>query len=290
MKQTEGMVVHDPTGKNRPTHLVLGAPKAATSWLYQCMKEHPDVYVPHVKEIRFFYQHYDKGSDWYLTWFDGRRDEKAVVENSPSYLAIPEAAARISRDLPGVKLVCSLRNPVDRAYSHYCMLLRGGRVGTDIDSEIRTNEYILSRGRYYQQLQRYLALFAPDDLLILFYDDLKADPRGFISSVWHFLDVDAEFLPSIISEQYLYRKYRPRSQSLHDGLVKLVDRVTTNKVGSAAFDAAEFVGVTRLVSRLNKGESFPKMSADTRKWLADYYRAEVEGVTEITGRDLGHWV
>src|ERR671919_2133494 len=101
-----------------PTFLVIGAMKSGTTALINSLGKHPDVFaLP--SEIHFFDRFHDRGLDWYRERFAKARGQGAVGESTPEYMYLPHARERIVRDLPGVQLIAILRNPVERAYSHY---------------------------------------------------------------------------------------------------------------------------------------------------------------------------
>ena len=82
--------------RKMPNFLVIGAQRCATSWLYFCLKEHPDIHLPHIKEIDYFSHYYDRGPEWYADSFRAWRGQPAVGEVSPNYLFDEKAAGRIA--------------------------------------------------------------------------------------------------------------------------------------------------------------------------------------------------
>src|SRR5687767_2598913 len=111
--------------------LIIGATKSATTWLQQSLQQDASVYMPD-PELHFFSRNFEKGQDWYLSQFDNSPTHCMIGEKSNSYMDTPGVADRIKAALPKVLLIAQLRNPVDRAYSDYCMLYRRGEVGRDI--------------------------------------------------------------------------------------------------------------------------------------------------------------
>jgi hypothetical protein len=110
--------------------LIIGATKSATTWLQRSLKADPSVVMPtRDLELHYFSREFHRGSKWYLSHFPDRKEVGQVVgERSNSYLDTPQVAGRVHAALPHAKLVAQLRNPVDRAYSDYCMLYRRGEV------------------------------------------------------------------------------------------------------------------------------------------------------------------
>ena len=105
-----------------PNFIGLGAQRAATTWAYACLREHPEVFIPEQKEIGFFRWHYDKGLDWYASHFEGHAGEPAIGEITPGYMHSAEAIGRIATDLPSVRVFVVLREPVQRSFSAYQLL------------------------------------------------------------------------------------------------------------------------------------------------------------------------
>ncbi|MCK4911140.1 MAG: sulfotransferase domain-containing protein, partial [Thermodesulfovibrionales bacterium] len=113
-----------------PNFLCVGAQKAATTTIFEVLKQHPDVYIHPAKEIHFFDSDdiYNRGMQWYLeTYFKNINHKKAIGEMTPSYMFIENVPERIYKCIGNkVKLIFTYRNPADRAYSHYLMnVMRG---------------------------------------------------------------------------------------------------------------------------------------------------------------------
>jgi len=112
---------------NKPDFLYIGPDKSGSTWLYSILNAHPQCFVPVLKDIYFFDRYYDKGWNWYSAFFEQTpKNVNVRGELSHDYLFSKLAAERIKSDLPSIKLLSILRNPVDRAYSHYLYLLTTG--------------------------------------------------------------------------------------------------------------------------------------------------------------------
>lgn len=137
--------------------LIIGATKSATTWLQQSLQLDPQVYMPD-PEIHYFSRYSDRGDQWYLDNIKPPSESLLIGEKSNSYLDTPAAAGRIHRSLPNVQLVAQLRNPVERAYSDYCMLHRRGDASADIERYLDPRQgaggRFLEGGLYFQQLRR----------------------------------------------------------------------------------------------------------------------------------------
>ena len=225
-----------------PGFLIVGAQRCGTTSLFKTLSQHPGVLPPaYHKGVHYFDMDYHRGMSWYLGHFPTTGKAEAVKaqigvrgitgESSPYYMFHPLAGQRIARDLPSVKLLVLLRDPVERAYSaHSHELARGYETETDFEralalEESRTagerermissasyasehlqhNAY-LARGRYIEQLERLEALVGRDRMHVIDSDDFFADPRPSFDAVCDFLG-----LPRW--EDIAFGKHNSRSRS-----------------------------------------------------------------------------
>lgn len=211
---------------NLPNFLGIGAQKAGTTWLHCNLKAHPNIFLPDEKELHFF----DKpskvaqGIDSYANYFYGTT-EKVRGEITPAYSILPVDRIRfIQEQMPNVRLVLLLRNPIDRAWSHALMALvrkkkRKYNEVSDVEfiDHFRNRESV-ERGDYAMIIKNWLRVFRDDQLFVGIFDDIAQRPRVLLSSIFKHLevasDVNWEIFPynEIIHEGYnipLPSKYRP---------------------------------------------------------------------------------
>ncbi len=218
--------------------LIIGAAKSGTTTLYEWVKEHPQLYMPKGKELPFFTEpHYNKGLQWYLdTHFAGAPADKLWGKATPQYMhgingVMPEAVARrIHTDLPEVKLIAVLRDPVERAYSHYKMAVRRGHETRSFDAVVKemttkagvekarayqteTNSYIVT-GEYGRILKYYFDLFDASQIKVYFADDLETSRKWLIKDLFEFLGVDSDFRPKNLFTDYHKGGSKPRVKLL----------------------------------------------------------------------------
>jgi hypothetical protein len=203
-----------------PDFLIIGAAKSGTTSLYRYLVQHPRIRRARRKEIRFFYREYAQGENWYRAhfplalrkqWETLRHGEFATGEASPSYLYYPHAAKRAHAHVPAAKLIAILRNPVDRAYSQYRHKVRKGieplsfeqaleaeaeRTQGERERLLADESYrgaqlfhfgYLHRGLYAEQLERWLAHYPRERLLVVRAEDLFTDPATVIRTTTEFL-------------------------------------------------------------------------------------------------------
>ena len=175
-----------------PNFLYIGPDKAGSSWLHEVLRTHPQVFLTPAKGLYFFDRYYDRGLAWYLAQFDDARPEHLVRgEVCQDYLAHPDAAERMSRSLGDaeLRLMVTLRDPAERAYSSYLHMLRSGwDTGSFLEALARYPE-LLDHGRYATQLRRFAARFPRDALHLAVFDDLQADPQAFLDAVTTWLGI-----------------------------------------------------------------------------------------------------
>lgn len=187
-----------------PDFVIIGTQRGGTTSLYRYLSEHPDVGSALRKEIHFFDRHYEKGMDWYLAHFPLRGGVPMVGEASPNYLFHPNAPKRAKEVLPRAKFIVLLRNPVDRAYSHYQMRVKRGEEMLSFEEAIEKESERLSadddpaslawrhysyvrRGLYADQLKRWMSFFSPEQFLVLKSEDLYQNPERILHQTLEYL-------------------------------------------------------------------------------------------------------
>lgn len=269
--------------------IIAGASKAGTEWLLASLREHPEVFAPQ-GSLDFFSRYYDRGVDWYNEQFTACGDAKAVGEKATSYIIFPDVPERIHAWDPSVKLLFVLRDPVARAYSHYCMLLRAGEVSSDVRSVLKPGHMLVEEGLYYSNLQRFYKLFNPAQCMIRLHDDLTQNDADFLKDVLTFIGVDADFEPKLLGKKLHVRKSKPKSVTLFKsakGVLSWINR--RGKAGEAITRWLRMNGPADWFHRLNRGDEFPAFTDEHKRELAEYYREDTQKLAEHLGRDLSHW-
>ena len=206
-----------------PDFLIIGVPRGGTTSLYNYMIEHPNIIPALSKEIGFFSEHYDKGITWYKSHFPSKLLNKYMSwkkinfftgEASPIYLYHPLAPKRILETIPNVKMILLLRNPVERAWSHYWQSVRKYREKLSFEEVIKRqmneehlsdydafctelyhtnndqilNQYI-SGSIYLERLKRFYDIFPKEKILILASEDLYNNPQMICDEISEFLKI-----------------------------------------------------------------------------------------------------
>ena len=244
-----------------PSFLIIGVQRGGTSSLYNYLIMHNDIIKATSKEVHFFDTGFHNGISWYKSQFGAESGNKGVAgEATPYYIFHPIAPTRISKIIPKSKFIVLLRNPVDRAYSHYWLERRSGNENLSFEDAIRSEEKrlegeeekmlhndtyysfnhqhysYLSRGIYVKSLQRWMQLFPREQFLVLKSEDLFSSPELVVNKVFSFLN-----LPHLKLEKY---------------------------------------------ERSNGGE-YEKINEKTRKYLEEYFKPHNQRLYSFLGLDFG---
>jgi len=289
-----------------PDFIVVGAAKAGTTALYWYLADHPQVFMSRVKETNYFAYGRDEGGhllygdpelhhfpirtiDAYERSFEGAGDARAVGEASPIYLECPQSAGRIRNTIPDARIICGLRDPVDRAYSDYLMYLRSRGHRLDAARELtpsaawaRPDSHWMQISMYHEALRRYFDVFPPERIYVFLFDDLKADQAGLVRDLYRFLGADDSFVPDFDTPHNVGGM--PASM--------LLERVFTNDSLRRAVDpwipkrAADWARRTR-TRNLRRA---PRLPNELAKELRERFRDDISKTAELIGRDLSLWL
>jgi hypothetical protein len=297
-----------PNFDRMPNLFIIGAAKAGTTALYDYLTQHPQVFLSRVKEPMFFSRDeiFARGLDWYEdAYFEGAEDYPVRAEATPHYLYWSEKVAPRIKEVYGersVRFIVSFRDPVSRAYSWYWNMVREGREDLDFDEALRVEESRLEQNRYelYQRgsmvygysagsryaslLEPYLELFSPENFFFVFQHDLKSRVNETCEEIFKFLGIESSIQ---INTSNSNPAAMPRSRLLH-------------KILRRRFLVKEFIkpfmpiGVRRLLKKkmmkVNLEETpYAPLDPQLAHELRPTYRAEIEKLEKITGRELSSW-
>jgi hypothetical protein len=272
-----------------PDFVVIGGSKSGTHWINECLREHPEIYVPpDTHEIFFFDLYFDRGVPWYAHYFRGYRAEKRVGDVTPTYLANPLAPGRLHAVLPDATLIVSLRNPVQRAWSKYLHLWRKGDIPPHVDfwTACRLRPEVLGDGEYFRCLGPWRRLFPAEQLNLLVLDDAAADPYGYMRRIYQILGVDPTFEASKTARK-TNEHQTPRSMVAAKVAFR-TSRFLHEHGLHGVVEQAKRWRLQRLVLEPGRDEAKdpPPLGAADRERLVDHFRGDVAALSELVGRDL----
>lgn len=269
-----------------PNFLHLGPGKTGSTWLHEVLIRHPEAYLSEAKDLYFFSRYYDRGLDWYRAQFRAAGPEYAVIgEISPDYLACEQAPERI-RDCLGsdTRLMVTLREPAERAFSSYLYLQRHGLAAPSFRATMQASPELLEEGRYATQLRRYLRHFGPESFHIGVFDDFEANPQLFLNGVTDWLGLAAMQVPPALLDSRL-----PASKARWLPLA-MVAKQTAGWVRQ--HDGADLVGRVKRSALVQRalyaplGEDKPVMSPEDVTFVHEHLETEVVQVEEEFGIPL----
>jgi hypothetical protein len=301
-----------------PDFFIVGHPKSGTTALYEALRRHPQIYMPDGKEPWFFAPELHvrtpprpEGTpqtlEEYLALFAAAEPGQRVGEATALYLWSRSAASHIAAVAPEARIVAIFREPADFLRSLHLQFLQTYvetesdlRKALSLEAERRQGRSIPSRTywpqallysehvRYVEQLDRYREAFGPERLLVLIYDDFRADNEGTVRKVLRFLDV--QDLPQIEVPQ-ANPSVRVRSQRLHEAVHALsvgggpLSRVVKGGVKAVTPRSLRRRALYATQEHLVFAEPDPP-DEQLMEELRKRYKAEVVGLSEYLGRDL----
>ncbi len=290
-----------------PNAIVIGGTKSGTTALFWYLDEHPEIYMGPRHHIGYFAYAVDESGEllygdpelhhWPITTlaeyealFTDAGDAKVVGDVSPIYLETPHAAARIHEMLPTARIICSLRNPVDRAYSDYLMYLRKqGRRRIEPSRDlalsaewVQPESHWMRLGRYHEQLSRYFDLFPREQLHIFLSQDLMEHTLETVQGVYRFLGVAPDFEPDLSTPHNVGGV--PSSMWL--------ERLLTNRFFRSALKPIVPRGFADRLRKLRTSnmDKPPPLPAELRRQMTEHLEEQITKCAGLTGLDLDHWL
>lgn len=273
----------------KPNYLVIGAQKSATSTLCDLIGRHPQGFMSRPKEPYFFSNDevWARGWEWYESLFEGAGGATAIGEGSTTYTMRwkhPLAAERIAEHLPGARLLYIVRNPIDRAVSHYMHLRsRGGRERRPFARAVREDPWYLDNSLYDRQLAVYRDRFPLQRILVLFFEDMRADQRETARRAYEFLGLDPSFADTLDAPAKRNSSEDAREDT---ALVSAARRIP---FFSALRDAMP-KGMTGSMRRmLKRSAARPEVDAGTRAWMVEQLREDSHRFLVRYGKPADFW-
>lgn len=270
-----------------PDFIGVGPPRTATTWLHETLSGH--VGLPNgLKETHFFVHKYDKGLGWYTSHFHDCPPELPIGEFSPNYFIGDETRERIARHIPKCKIICTLRDPVERLHSHYRKAREEEYVSGTFEECLEKRSDLLEWSKYATHVYAWQRLFGKGNVLILIQEDLKQDPQKFLDQVTDFIGIprirvaDSAVGGKLVNAIPNQPKY-PR-------IARLARRVRDRLQDNGNYALVNFLKKTGLRNFLfGGGSAFEPMLPETEARLREFYRPEVEALEKMMGREFPAW-
>ena len=284
-----------------PNFIMIGVAKAGTTSFFHYLDQHPQIYMCPIKATNFF--GYEDARNWkwmeegdppllrnfpvrtfeeYEASFAGASSEIAIGEVSPQYFRCPTAAQRIHDNIPNVKLIVSLRNPADRAFSGFLMRTRRGDAVKGFYEELSPQSSHVKEGFYYRRLKRYLDIFPKDRIKIYLFEEFRKEPARIVADLYEFLGVATNFVPDTSTRHNPagIPKIRLLNQLFfHPTLINIAKSVIPENIQ----------GMAKRVQQQNL-RAAPKLPAELRAELLNHYREDILKLQELVDHDLSVWL
>ncbi|MEX0746104.1 MAG: sulfotransferase domain-containing protein [Phycisphaeraceae bacterium] len=287
-----------------PDFLIIGEMKCGTTTLWDLLVQHPHVFETEAKELHYFgsYSYFGAcGANWpathegYARHFEMAALDQRIGEATPNYLSDPLAPVRIAETLPDVRLLVILRDPVERAWSHYWHQVRRGwetlgfEAAIDAEAERLCESYdnhekfsYITRGRYVEHLRRYEALFGREQMCVVLLDELKRSPQVVAERAWGHLGLDRPY-PEVAKAKHHNRASYPKWPAL--------DRLTRQSMRLAEAMGGPLVAGARWVGRQTRGwrtySGTPRMDPAVRDRLNQMFAPHNAELAEWLGQPVG---
>jgi len=274
-----------------PNFFIIGTSKAGTTSLYNYLNATKDVFLAPKGKIHYFFPEEFKKNDskeQFLNIFKNTEGRKAIGEYS-GYLDEPETAELIKSAIPNAKIIICLRDPVERAFSHYLGTLRNkdetlsfsksfNKFMKPINKESEFFRRYIELGVYYEKIKKFLEVFGKDNVMIIIFEEFIVEPEKGFKEVINFLEVDSQ-VPDIVG-----KKYNAYAEPLGELGTNIVKNKFVNKTARKIFSKKARVNLLRLLT--NKRSKKPELTKDQRRMLEEFYKKDAKDVERLLGKKL----
>jgi hypothetical protein len=270
-----------------PEFVAVGPQRTGTTWLHEVLKPH--LGLPRgIKETDFFLKNYSQGMRWYVDFFRDYPPQMPLGEVDPNYFGEEVARQRISNDIPRAKIIVTLRDPVERAYSSYRVMRRDAWTRVSFEETIANNRIIRESSRYAHHLVNWQRSFGDDRVLVCLYDDLERSPQKFLDQISDFIGVKRIVVEgsAIASARVNTVTHAPRSRKLAQNARNARDWMRLHR-WHRAVNVLDRAGVWRFC--FGGGEEFGALDHEIDARLREHFRPEIEAVERLIARDLSAW-
>lgn len=270
-----------------PDFLGIGVPRSGTTWLHKVLSAHPDVWLPvRRKEVHYLDRYFERGTAWYESFFKGASPGQRIGEITPHYLMDPRVPGRI-RSLGSVRqLILILRNPVDRAVSHYRWRIRQDAYSGSFEDFLQDYPEAIAWGEYGRHLHRYTDWLEHNCLKILIYERVFADPESAMESLGSFLCIDPARFPEALVTQRINVGSIPRFPALSRAAIRTAAWLRQHDLDRVANLGARL----GLKSLATAGDHAPaKPQSATLERLHEHFAPDIAALERLTGLHLPEW-
>lgn len=295
----------------KPNFFIVGAARSGTTSIYNYLKQHPEIFLSKIKEPRFLSSKYNrlphngpcdkkvddntvKSKKEYFDLFKNINSEKIIGEGSTENLYYYKTADRIKTLAENPKILILLRNPVERAYSSYWLLVSQKREKESFENALKLEEdrikqnyefiwHYKSVGLYYNQVKYYLETFKDNNVKIILFDDFKKNPKRILNDILKFLGLNSDYKINFkskynasgsVKNKFIYNVIK-KNNIFKKFIKSLLSRRMSRKLGRSV---------------MNKNYQKPEMNTETAAYLKKYFKKDVEKLEKLIDRKLNFWL
>lgn len=274
----------------------IGGQKCASTWVYDILDGHPEVSLSRDKEVDFFSNYWDRGYEWYASHFDVPKSAAVSVigEVSPSYLSDADAPERVAKYNRDMRIIVTVRNPVDRAYSNHKHNIRQGFVLSDdlrFETAVENNPTYIEHGLYGECIGRWRAHFPVEQIQIVFFEDILQRPGEVAREIFRFLAIDENYRSPAID-----KKSNASVAVANVRLARTIDVIRKHVLASRfswVWALLRLTGVRSIYRAFNMRDvekAIPPMHPETRAWMRESFKDDIALLESMTGRTLTKWM
>ena len=278
-----------------PNFFIVGGARSGTTSLYEHLKQFESIFLPSIQEPRYFSPNVNpdlfmtktiRSKDKYLALYKDVKDEIAICDCSPTYLWDKDAPYLIHEQVPDAKIMMILRNPVERAYSHYLELYSIGTETDDFKTVVNKSlncskdysDRVIDCGRFAKQVQRYIDVFKRESIKIIIFEEFIKNTKQTIIEVLDFLNIDSN-IEHLQFEKAYNQFVVPRNKFFKS----LIRNNVLRKLGKNILPRNT---LKKLKTITDKPVNKPKMDLETRKQLEIIYQPDILFVENLLGQKL----
>lgn len=258
----------------------IGPQKSGTTWLYEALKQHPQISTSAQDSVHYFDLHFCHGESWYASQIKSNKGN-LLFDPTYTYIRAIDAPKRIFHHNPNAKIILTARNPLERAFSHYWHEKKKDRFNFSFSETLENYDLFsnwIEPGFYASHLKRFLEYFPENQILVMFFDDLQNDPHAFYRQLCTFCSIDMEFMPlnlnAVINPAGKYKSYTSRQMELRLSRYRWL---------------ALLIKVKNRLLPARKTELLANIEPQIKEALLAIFEDDICELEALTGRDLSSW-
>lgn len=268
----------------------VGPQKTATTWVFNCFKEHPQISTSQKDTIHYYSLYYHLSYEWYMQNFD-IKDNAKLFDPTPNYFRSPWAAERIFRDNPTAKIIICIREPIERAFSHYWHEKKKNRFNFKFEEVFQNFDLYtnwIEPSMYSTHIERFASFFGWDQIKIAWFDDLQDNPENFIRDLFEFIALDSSFKPSVLDKKLnVARAPDSFATSVYKRASSTAKRIGLGPAGKWMKKKIHFSNPSN--KNQKDVEKLSGIEQETLRELCAHFDPEITRLEKMFGRDLTAW-